>query len=307
MTTFASLLLSVYACCIIGYGGTWNTGVEGERILAIAPRAGKSHWLIIKGIVTALTDRGHNVTVCTPFPDGNRENYTEIDLSEDIAPLVHLDIGVVRELFTKYSDLIDSVSRFSREICEKLYGHGAVKEIMADGGAGSNFDVVIVELTASECVSYLSAKLDVPLIYVTAPPLMTYVERSVSGHYPNPAVVSHTFADHSVPRTFAQRFANAALSVYTICLIRYKFWYAGVVDRQPFDLADRVKPSIVFSNAHFVMDAPRPLPQNVVPVGGIHLRPPERIPDVSTFFFFLHFSIHDSSWVYVGIRGKSKI
>jgi len=144
------------------------------------------------------------------------------------------------------------------------------------------FDVVFVEFLASECVSLASTALALPLVYVAPPPLMSFNERSVLGHTPNPATVSHVLVDRAVPRTFLDRLTNVAVTVYLSCLLRYRMWSASAADPRPFDLPAPVKPSLVFANAHvYVTDASRPLPPTVVPVGGIHLDPPKTVPDVS--------------------------
>lgn len=256
---------------------------DGGRILAVSPINGMSHWNMMRGILRALTDHGHHVTVFTPNPDGARENYTEVDLSLDMESFTQNETIDVTEYLSTYIE-VEFVHRVSRYTCKRLYRNRALKRLMDDPSAVSDFDVVFVELMASECVSYLSFKLGVPLVYVTPPPLVSYVERSVFGHDANPAVVSHMLGPHGKPRTFADRFSNTVTSVYSMLLLRFKIWYSGTVDdQQPFDLVEPVKPSIVFSNAHYISDAARPLPPNVIPVGGIHLDRPKTIPDVSDF------------------------
>lgn len=254
-----------------------------ERILAVAPIKARSHWNMMRGVLRALTNRGHHVTAFTPFPDGDRENYTEFDISDELQTIVRLDIGVVHELLTDHADLITFVHDYSRENCASVYSNDGLRRIMADAAAAApKFDVVVVEFMASECVSYLSSRLNVPLVYVTPPPLISYGDHMASGHIANPACVAHTLIGHSVPRTFAQRFANAVLSVYTAAMLQLKISASETADRRPFDATEPAKPSIVFSNAAtFVTDAPRPVPPNVIQVGGIHLNPPERIPHVS--------------------------
>jgi len=279
MTAFIKILILTFYC---GVATLYFKPVEGERILAIGAIAGKSHWNFMEGILRALTDHGHQITVLTPFPTGDRENYTEVDLSKEIRTLVRLDIGLVHKELTSYFDLVNFVNVYSRDVCKVLSEDNFIKNILTESKL--NFDVIIIELMASECGSYLSAKLDIPLIYVTPPPLISYIERSVLGHYPNPAVVSHVLADHSVPRTTIERFTNTMLLFSTTFLLQFKGWLASIVDKQPFDLIEPVKPSIIFSNAHFITDASRPILPSVIQVGGIHLRPPKKIPDVSNFF-----------------------
>lgn len=259
---------------------------ESANILAVSPVAGQSHWNFMRGILRALTDHGHRVTVFTAHPDGNRENYTEIDLSDSFPSLIKMDIDQVEREMTDHGDLINFVHIYSRKTCQQLYEHEAFRRTTKDPPA--KFDVVFAEIMSSECVSYLSVLLNnVPLVYVSPPPLISYKERSVFGHYPNPAVVSHTLTDHSVPRTFLERFTNTLLHCYTSALLQYKVWAIPKKDLQPYDLIEPVKPSIVFSNAHYITDASRPLPPSVIQVGGIHLDPPKKIPDVSNYDTFI--------------------
>lgn len=267
----------------VGSTTLYNKPVNGERILAIAPIYAQSHWNFMKGILRALTDHGHNVTVFTSILDGNRENYTEVDTSKNIETFIGLDIDVVHNTLTTYTDLINCVGFITRDTCKSIYKNSAIQKILTD--PNSNFDVILIEFAASECTSYLSERLNIPLIYVTPPSIISYMEHSIVGHFTNPAYVSHTLADHSIPRSFYQRMTNTMLLIYTSCLIQYNNWYESKVDQQPFDLIKPVKPSIVFSNAHYITDAPRPLPPNVIAVGGIHLDRPKAIPKVSYFYF----------------------
>lgn len=285
MTAFSRLLMATFTAYALT---RCPEPAGGAHILAVAPFDGKSHWNVMRGVLRALTDHGHRVTVFTPFPDGgDRENYTEVDMSAEFVAFTRRSNAVPATLsLVAPADSARFVHSTSRDACKTIYGSAAVRRA-TDGASSSDFDAVFVELMASECASHLSVMLNgVPLVYVTPPPLVSYAERSVVGHAPNPAVVSHVLAGHCVPRTFAERLANTVLLVYTSCLLRYLSWSDGVLDRQPFDLVDPVKPSLVFSNAHYITDPARTLPPNVVPIGGIHLGPPKTIPEVSCVYGF---------------------
>lgn len=234
--------------------------VDSERILAIEPKGGRSQWNFMKGILRALTDHGHNVTVFTPFPEGHRENYTEIDLSKEINPLVGLDINFVQTKLPQCTDLVRSVQNFNRNTCEIIYDNSEIQNIMND--SKPNFDIIIIELQASECISYLSVKLNIPLIYVAPPPIISYVNS---------------------PRTFFERFINAILLFYTSFIRHYKFWSLSITDTKPIYLVEPIEPSIVFSNTHYISDVSRSLPPNIIQIGGIHLSPPKIIPNVSKY------------------------
>lgn len=254
--------------------------VESERILALAPVSGKSHWNFMKAILRVLTDHGHQVTVFTSFPDGNRDNYTEVDLSKEIIPVGNVNINLIQKSFTKPTDYIKFINTCSRICCEKMYENEIAKNIISD--LHYNFDVVFTELMASECVSYFSAKLNIPLVYIITPPtIISQIEYSVLGHYPNPAIVTHILGGGDIPTTFHQRFTNTILSIYATCLLQFEIWTSIKFDKKIFDQVETVKPSIVFSNSHYITDSVRPILPNVIRVGGIHLSPPKKIPDVS--------------------------
>lgn len=156
----------------------------------------------MRGILRALTDHGHHVTVFTSYPEGNRENYTEIDLSKEFIPNEHLDLNLVQQLLADNSAFIEYIHSSSRNYCKKIYENNAMQNIFKD--SKSKFDIIFIEIRGSECASYLSAKLNLPLVYITPPPLISYLEFSILGHFPNPAVVSNTLADYNVPITYIE-------------------------------------------------------------------------------------------------------
>lgn len=268
------------ALCVFTVASTLAPVASAYRVLAVEYVPGKSHWNFMKAVLHALTDRGHAVTVFTPFPDGDhRENYTEVDMSADVPPKVAMDAVEVLNTFGRTSVMIPLVMQLSRTFCTIVHNKNVTRNILRDGG----FDVVITETAGSECASYLAAELGLPLIYAIPSPMVTYIERALLGHVSNPATVSHMMADHAVPRTFAQRFSNLALSAYSAYALAREESRLRSIDPQPYDQVSPVKPSVVFVNTHHATDAPRPMPPGVVQIGGIHLldRPKGDLPEVS--------------------------
>jgi glucuronosyltransferase len=240
----------------------------------------------MRGILRVLTDHGHRVTVFTANPDGDRKNYTEVDLTDSFSSLLKMDIDLVERELMDHDDLINYVHAYWRNACQKLYEHEAFGKITNDSHA--KFDVVFAEIISSECISYLSVLLNnVPLVYVSPSPLILYKERSVFGHYSNPVVVSHTLSKYSVSRTFLERFTNTLLHCYKSSLLQYKVWSIPKKYLQPFDLVEPAKPSIVFNNAHYITDSSRPLPPSVIQVESIHLDPLKGILNVSNYGTFI--------------------
>lgn len=257
---------------------TWSP-VNALQILAVEYIPGKSHWNFMSAILQTLVDNGHNVTVFTPFPEGDRVNYTEFDLSNDLPMKVAMNAVEIFQTFSKTSIMLPLMMNMSRKFCEIVHEKHQMKNILEN--ADSNYDIVITEILVTECASYVAAKLNLPLIYLIPSPMITSMEHVILGDISNPATVSHLLAHHAVPRTFTQRFSNLILLVYSVFIKKQKELELKKIDPQPYDLVETIQPSLIFTNTHYITDAPRPIPPNVIQAGGIHLKTPETIPDVS--------------------------
>lgn len=268
----------IAAAVAVTVAGPWTTA-DGVRILAVESIAGKSHWNFMRAVLRALTDNGHTVTVFTPFADGDRANYTEVDMSTVFPIKLDMDFSLMIEQFTSVTALVPLSVTMSRQLCDVVFANDRMKEILQDGGA-AGFDVVMVEPLGSTCISYVAAKLGLPMIYVIPSPMITHHERAFLGHVPNPATVSHLLADHAVPRSFVQRFANVALFAYSAFSVKYTEWSEKRADPRPYDLVPTVRPSAVIVNSHHITESSRPTLPNVVEVGGLHLERPDVIPHV---------------------------
>ncbi|XP_015369558.1 PREDICTED: uncharacterized protein LOC107165717 [Diuraphis noxia] len=264
--------------CILTVSMTYAS-IDALQILAIENVAGKSHWNFMSAVLRSLTDVGHNVSVFTPFPDGNRANYTEIYL--DLPSKVAMDVEVAFSTFKNPSVMLSILINMTRNFCNIAYEQRDMREILY-GGKSINYDIIITEVLASECASYIGSKLGLPVIYIIPSPMITSMEYSVFGDVSNPATVSHLMAHHAIPKTFAQRFLNFVLFGFSLLMLKYKEMELKIIDSQPYDLVEPLKPSLVFMNTHYITDAPRPMPASVIQIGGIHLKTPRSIPNVST-------------------------
>jgi len=63
----------------------------------------------MSGILRALVNSGHGVTVFTPFTDSNRENYTEVDSTERAIRFLNMDVGDVKiDMLTAMDTLVET-------------------------------------------------------------------------------------------------------------------------------------------------------------------------------------------------------
>jgi len=257
------------------------TKVSAANILAVPTVPDKSHWNVMRSVLRALTDRGHNVTVFTSSLDGDREGYTEVDVSAEIRPpLSNVDVTFLIETIAKPGKLFPILANETRECCNAIFGNRLMADIM--NGVAQKFDLVITEPFMSDCVAYLATVLRVPMVYVFPPPIATFLERSLTGYVPNPTASGHILSGHGTPKTFAERFSNTVLTAYCTTLTWYAEWKLRKTNPRSYDTLDLVKPSLIFTNTHFITEPSRPLTPDVVQIGGIHLTPPEPIPKVIT-------------------------
>ncbi|XP_050433223.1 UDP-glucosyltransferase 2-like isoform X4 [Adelges cooleyi] len=270
---------SVFLCVLtVAVAMFLTSESECVRILAVATVPGKSHWNFMKAVLQALTDNGHHVTVFTPFPDGHRRNYFEVDLSVKMETKVSLHFQEFSNFFSAPTTICPLLVSMSRHGCEVAYNNNRMKEILSKG-QNSDYDLIVTEPMCSSCVDYLAATLKLPLVYVVPSPMITFMERKFYGHVPNPAVSSHLFALYAWPKSFRQRLDNVILYVNSLYILSNSESLAIKTNPQPFDNVGPVISSLTFINSHYIIEPSRPLPPSVIPVGGIHLPSPKPIPD----------------------------
>ncbi|XP_060862529.1 UDP-glucosyltransferase 2-like [Metopolophium dirhodum] len=261
----------------------WILPVENARILAVETLGCKSHWNFMSAVLRSLTDTGHSVTVFTPLLDGDRDNYTEVDLSNNFPILMAKDMTATLAVYGHPIVYMNKKTGLNRRYCDSVYGNRRFNDVIR-GEYNEDFDVIIMEPLSVDCMSYLASTLNLPIIYVIPSPMITYAERTFTGHISNPAVVSNLLAQRAVPKTFVQRAVNTGLLAYSMLITVYDEWMLRVTDPKPYDLSPKVHPSIIFQNSHYITESSRPVLPNLVDVGGIHLKPPKSIPqDVLDF------------------------
>lgn len=268
---------------------------SAARILAIEPYGSRSHWQYMRSILDALSTR-HRVTAITPLPSGvRRDNYTEIDASAAFPVYPEMDAVDMMERFGSAVEMLPPMPERSheRDICDAFYELAPVKDLLrrsARAAAADRYDAVLLEPFYSPCLSYVAHRLRVPEIYAIPSSMVTPMEYLFFGTEPSPSYVPNLMFNGAdggsgggVPKSFAQRLANVALFVY----VKFVPWLtdARMAYREPkrYDApAVRHRPSLVFVNTHFITEPPRPFPVNMVQIGGVHLKPPEVLPRVST-------------------------
>lgn len=264
--------------------GKWILSVENAKILAIETIGSHSRWNFMRAVLLSLTDAGHSVTVFTPFPEGDRENYVEVNTSSEIRPIYEINLIDLLKHFSHPLTMANMLNGFRRSQCDMIIGNRQLSDLMLQqDNQKADFDVVIVEPLEYDCVSYVASTMNLPIIYVISSPMISTTERTFTGHMSNPAIVSHVFATQGIPKTFVQRFSNTVLLAYSMFISTYQSTILQFTDPKPYDLSPTVKPSIIFQNSHYMTELSSPVVPNLINLGGIHLKPAKNMSKVSSY------------------------
>lgn len=157
----------------------------------------KSHWHFIRGVLHALVDLGHQVTVYTPFPELGTpatDGYTGVDINDEYRTrtkeAVDLDVTEILMHYSRPWIIVPFLVNESCSVCDIMD-----RLLPRDVGA---YDLFVKESISRECVTHAACRLGVPLVYTApAPSTQPSLETTAFGHYGNPAVVSHLFATYA--------------------------------------------------------------------------------------------------------------
>lgn len=257
--------------------------VYGARILAIESCGSFSHWQYMKSILDVLT-KNHQVTAITPLLSGAQENYTEIDAS-GVFPIYRERETV--DLINNYSSVFSMVplypeSSFERDTCDSFYAFEPVKRILKahdDNLRTDRYDAIVLEPFYSSCLSYLAYRLQIPEVYVLATSLSISLELIVE---PTPKYTpDQSFVDSTI-NGLKEWIVYTGTFVYVkvvpwLTEMRMKYKKPGQYDVKGLEH----NPSAVFSNTHNIIDTSLRSSDNTALIGGIHLKPPKALPEVS--------------------------
>lgn len=249
---------------------------RGLNILAIETIGGLSHWKVMSGVLQILVDQGHNVTAYTPFPEQNVENFTTVDVSEDFVRGIGIPLTVLQINFTSPFDTYAVLRGIGWYMCDKMFDHREIKAAIDR----TDFDVVIMEPLWSDCVSYVAAHMNRPLLYVTAFSVVSFKESSVTGGYSNPLVYANVLLPYSAPSTVFQIMENIILFMVDV-LFSIIDYFMRIMHSKPYETSAPISPSAVLVNSHVLIEKPRPSASKAVNIGGIHLKEPKPLPAVS--------------------------
>lgn len=264
--------------------------VQCSNILGVFPAPSVSHQFVYRQLLLKLQQRGHNITVVTPNPIGNHslERYREID------------VGHVYEYWNANFDFAADKNKLLRWIPElfMLVMVGAINNVcniyLSDPQVAAlqneNFDLLIVEWGMAPCVYPLYLRSNKSMMGILS--LSMGAESHVAiGSTSNFAFVPELFFPYTDHMTFPQRLRNGIFHSLVFLYAQVVMWDQDAVVKKYFgedtpSLSDiRKDVALVLTNTHPTVFYPRPMAQNVIPIGGppFHLegRAVQPLPKVS--------------------------
>jgi len=169
-----------------------------------------------------------------------------------------------------------------RQMCKTAFEHPDLWFALRS----RRYDLVITELLASRCDLYLASHLGVPHVAIMSSQMLTWYQDSFDSPS-NPSYITTLNSPYPKPVTFVQRVWNVVDYVTIHVYFKYVDSAATAMGRKYFGgrrpdaeaLLRNV--SMVFLNTHSNFDLHKPLATNFKEIGGIHLKPPKPLPDVS--------------------------
>ncbi|XP_059617054.1 UDP-glycosyltransferase UGT5-like [Phlebotomus argentipes] len=269
--------------------------LQCERILAVFPIPSQAHFILGHTLVRALESRGHQITFLTPFRlREQRDNVQEVYLhgakeffwTEERLTEMHESLSVLEG--------ITQAIYGSAEFANFTLSHAEVQKLIR---SEASFDLLLVDSYMMDALLGLAHHYRVPSVVISASASSKWTDEMV-GNPHNPAHNPNIFLALSNKMSLPERIVNSLLAVFVEISYQYMYLPAQEVLYQRFfaplqSRGDKLPPleelihnvSCILVNSHPGFHYPRALMPSVVEIGGIHMRPPKKLPlDVENFF-----------------------
>ena len=256
---------------------------SSERILFLFPFASKSHRNVFDPLINALADRGHEMTVVTPFASKNLHINVEevIPLPADNFPLVQFQDPFAMRKAGKFSSMIMNMDKIFAD-CNTVYENPDFQKTI-----NQKYDLVIMNAFVNTCFDGVLHKIGAPHILISTMAAPSFITRFTGNHLPS-SFVPNPFFSESDRMNFRQRLFNWFVDIFFPVLFenyympKLEVLYRNHLGQETPGIHEihRENLSLILMNSHFSMNYPRPNFPDNIEVGGMHCRPAEPLPAV---------------------------
>ncbi|XP_063255916.1 UDP-glucuronosyltransferase 1A1-like [Prinia subflava] len=257
-------------------------GVATAGKLLVVPADG-SHWLSMREVVDILGQRGHEVVVVAPEvslhikPSKNfvmkmySVPYTQEELETAFQAFFHgsFEEGWIFKRFFKVYKGMKTLTDCWITSCEQLLQNKELIRYLEE----TKFDAILTDPVAT-CGLILAEHLSLPSVYfLRGAPCGLDLDARLC---PNPpSYVPRAFSDNTDRMTFLQRVKNLLFDIPNVFLCDFAFQpYSKLASeflQREVTVQDLLrKGSVWLLRLEFVLDYPRPLMPNIIPIGGVN-------------------------------------
>ncbi|XP_032549759.1 UDP-glucuronosyltransferase 1-1-like [Chiroxiphia lanceolata] len=250
--------------------------------LLVVPVDG-SHWLSMRQVLESLRQRGHDVVVVAPEVSlhiKRSKNYvmkmypvpfTQEEMEKDFQAFFDLSFeeGSLLSRFLKVYEGMKRINVFWVSSCKELLQNQELIKYLEE----SQFDALLTDPVVP-CGLILAEHLSLPSVYfLRGVPCGLDFEAT---QCPNPpSYVPRGFSQLTDHMTFFQRVGNLLFDFPNIFLCDFAFQpYAKLASEflhRDVTVLDLLRQgSVWLLRVEFVLDYPRPLMPNIIPIGGVH-------------------------------------
>ncbi|KAI4466755.1 UDP-glucosyltransferase [Holotrichia oblita] len=255
------------------------------NILYIDPVLSPSHHLWNEVLVNALSLKGHNITLIGHYNARIKaENYTVLKIEGMDILYEHIDIEQFMHTEQSLIANLKQIWDFSMDCIDADFNSSALAKLL--DYPRNHFDLIIFDIT---CGQYLYPLIEYfgnpPVVSVAPIGLVPYMLDTMGDHFYSyyPIYVTPYMDNMS----FLQRVYNFIL--YQTDFL-YKHYYINLMEAKAkqkfgkniasFDEAMN-KIGVLLVNYDPILDFPQPIAPHIIPVGGLHMRRPTELPQVT--------------------------
>nr|XP_054509069.1 UDP-glucuronosyltransferase 1A1-like [Agelaius phoeniceus] len=272
-------------------------GLAAAGKLLVVPVDG-SHWLSMREVLDILRQRGHEVVVVAPEvsmhikPSKNfvmkmfSVPYSKEELEKDFKAFFHVSFeeGTFFERFFNVLEGIKRITNFGVSSCEQLLQNKELIRYLEE----SKFDAVLTDPFVP-CGVILAEHLSLPSVYFLRG-IPCGLDFEATQCPKPPSYVPRIFTDLTDRMTFLQRVKNLLFDIPSVFLCDFAFEpYSKLASeflQREVTVQDLLrKGSVWLLRLDFVLDYPRPLMPNIIPIGGVNCAHKE-LPQVAVPFGF---------------------
>lgn len=259
---------------------------DGSKILGIFPVPSKSHYIIGEALLRGLAEKGHDVTMISPYTlDKPMKNYTDIVVNE-VLELKEAYGPQMAEFNATFFQKANLSYYLFPAMYHAIHNSSNVRQFLKKG---EKYDLCIASFIISEasfgiCDSVQAPAIGMSLVGMT--PFLSY-------HTNNPTPYSYVpngFLGLTDEMSFWDRVKNVASSYFIEALMHFfllpyqqkllNTYYPNAPTIEK--LMDNV--DLYLMNSHTSTDFPKPLLPNIIPIGGFHVQIMDKIPeDIQNF------------------------